>query len=68
VEKPMSEENTPELDPSRYLSAHGDPRPVPIEALLGDDPDLWLVTADMGAWSQAHPCECEALCTCDRAA
>jgi hypothetical protein len=47
---------------------HGDPAPVPIDMLLGDDPDLWLVTADMGAWSAAHPCGCDALCECDQAA
>jgi hypothetical protein len=44
---------------------HGGPLPVPPEAALSDDPDLWLVLADMAAWSAAHPCECEALCTCD---
>ena len=38
------------------------------DAMLADDPDLWLVNADMRAWTEAHPCECEALCTCDRAA
>jgi hypothetical protein len=42
--------------------------PVPIDALLADDPDLWLATADMRSWSDAHPCKCEALCKCDRAA
>ena len=41
--------------------AHGRPAPVPIEVLLHDDPDVWLAVADMRAWSEAHPCECEAL-------
>jgi hypothetical protein len=54
-------------DPLRRI-AHGHSSPVPIDALLADDPDLWLVNADMRAWAEAHPCECEALCTCDRAA
>jgi hypothetical protein len=54
-------------DPLRRI-AHGHSAPVPIDALLADDPDLWLVNADMRAWTEAHPCECEALCTCDRAA
>ncbi len=43
---------------------HGQPPPE-FEALLSDDPDLWLITADMQAWSEAHPCECEALCECE---
>jgi hypothetical protein len=56
-------------DPLRQRRiVHGHSSPVPIDALLADDPDLWLATADLGAWSDAHPCECEALCTCDRAA
>lgn len=46
-------------------SGHGGPTPVPIDAALADDPYLWLVTADLAAWSAAHPCECEALCRCD---
>ena len=48
-------------------TAHGHSSPVPIDALLGDDPDLWLVTGDMRAWSEAHPCGCDAICVCDRA-
>lgn len=32
-----------------------------------DDPALALVTADMDAWSDAHPCECAGLCTCEEA-
>ncbi len=44
---------------------HGAPAPVPVEALLTDDPDLWLVTADMHAWSESHPCECHATCECE---
>ena len=47
---------------------HGRPAPVPIDALLDADPDIWLAFADMRAWSEAHPCECEALCECDHAA
>jgi hypothetical protein len=50
------------------MTAHGHPSQVPIDALLSDDPDLWLVTADVRAWSDAHACECEALCECDEAA
>jgi len=50
------------------VTAHGHPSPVPIDALLADDPDLWLVTADVRAWSEAHACECEGLCECDEAA
>ena len=59
----MNENN----DPLRRI-AHGQSAPVPIDALLDDDPDLWLATADMRTWSDAHPCECEALCECDQAA
>jgi hypothetical protein len=29
------------------------------------DPGLALVHADMGAWLEAHPCVCEALCECE---
>ena len=32
---------------------------------LGGDPSLAMVAADMEAWVAAHPCDCEALCTCD---
>jgi len=49
------------------MNRHGDPLPVPIEALLSVDPELHLVTADLRAWVDAHPCECEALCTCEDA-
>jgi hypothetical protein len=49
-------------------TGHGYPTPLPVDALLAEDPDLWLAAADMRAWSEAHPCECEALCECERAA
>jgi hypothetical protein len=48
--------------------AHGRPVALPLDVLLHDDPDVWLAVADMRAWSEAHPCECEALCVCDHAA
>jgi hypothetical protein len=57
----MSDDNVHRLE-------HGRAAPVPIDALLADDPDMWLAAADMRAWSEAHPCECEALCECDQAA
>ena len=44
---------------------HGGPRPIDVTTWLGDDPHLALVTADMGEWVAAHPCDCEALCSCD---
>lgn len=44
---------------------HGQGTPLPFEALLDPDPELQLVTGDMHAWSEAHPCECEAMCECD---
>jgi hypothetical protein len=44
---------------------HGGSVPIPAEALLADDPDLALATADLHAWAAAHPCDCEALCECD---
>lgn len=45
---------------------HGGPRPVPVEALLDeDDFAILLVDADAHAWSEAHPCDCDALCVCD---
>lgn len=47
-------------------TVHGGSEPVPLELLLADDPDLALVNADMHAWLEAHPCDCEALCECDR--
>jgi hypothetical protein len=51
------------LRPKRMT--HGQSTPVPVDALLADDPDLWLATADLRVWSEAHPCNCEALCECD---
>ena len=50
----------------RKLHDHGGSAPIPLEAAVADDPDLWLVFGDPVAWDQAHPCECEALCECDR--
>jgi hypothetical protein len=47
------------------LSSHGQPRGVDVAYWLGPDPELGLAHADMGAWMDAHPCECEALCACD---
>jgi hypothetical protein len=44
---------------------HGDTPGVDLGVFLGPDPDLALVQADMGAWAEAHPCECEALCECE---
>lgn len=45
---------------------HGDPpAPPTLELLTHDDPDLWLVLANLSVWARAHPCECEALCECD---
>lgn len=41
---------------------------VPPDAALSPDPELWLAWADMDAWMDAHPCECEALCECDEEA
>ena len=49
-------------------TGHGYSAPVPLDALLAEDPDLWLAAADMRAWSEAHPCACEALCECEKAA
>jgi hypothetical protein len=44
---------------------HGDPTPdVPLDVWLGPDPSLALAEADMDAWLDAHPCNCEALCEC----
>lgn len=51
----------PALDDVR----HGDPQPIQLEVWLGPDPELALVEADMGAWHDAHPCDCDALCECD---
>lgn len=45
---------------------HLQPDPeLPVDVWLSDDPDLALVHADMGVWHDAHPCDCEAMCTCD---
>jgi hypothetical protein len=49
------------------LRRHGDGPPAPMESLLWDDPELGLVHADPHAWMEAHPCDCEALCTCEEA-
>jgi hypothetical protein len=61
----MTRENDEERASGRGHTAHGTVAPVSVEALLSDDPDLWLATGDMRSWSEAHPCECEALCECD---
>jgi hypothetical protein len=45
---------------------HGGSVETPIEAALSDDPELALAWADMAAWHEAHPCECEALCECEQ--
>jgi hypothetical protein len=37
---------------------HGGAVEVPLEALADPDPELALARADMGAWSDAHPCTC----------
>jgi hypothetical protein len=37
---------------------------VPDDVFLSDDPWLALVHADMGAYREAHPCVCPALCVC----
>ena len=37
----------------------------PQDVFLSDDPALAMVNASMGAWLQAHPCDCHALCECD---
>lgn len=44
---------------------HGAPSPVDLATFFGDDPELALVTADQEDYRNAHPCECEALCTCN---
>jgi hypothetical protein len=68
----MHEEDFPDADYAEPTlpepSAHGRHTGAPIDALLDDDPDVWLAVADMRAWVEAHPCECEALCECDQAA
>lgn len=38
---------------------------VPVGVWLSSDPALALARADMTAWADAHPCECEAICECD---
>lgn len=38
----------------------------PIAVFLGPDPELALVHADMDAWLEAHPCDCDAKCTCEQ--
>lgn len=44
---------------------HGEPQqPVDPDVFLGDDPDLAMVDADLNAWADAHPCECEGICGC----
>jgi hypothetical protein len=45
---------------------HGETAGVNVAVWVGPDPDLALVAADLHAWAVAHPCECEALCECDR--
>jgi hypothetical protein len=47
------------------MTGHGSFPSPPIDMVLADDPDLWLATADMRAWSEAHPCTCEGVCKCD---
>lgn len=44
---------------------HGDTPAIDVAVFLGPDPELALVHADMNAWAEAHPCDCEALCVCD---
>jgi hypothetical protein len=46
---------------------HGAPAGLfPLDVWLSDDPDLALAVADMAEWHDAHPCECEAMCECER--
>lgn len=52
-------------DPEAYERVwlgHGAPNPPGPEAMLTDDPDLWLATAEL-----ADPChgDCEGVCQCD---
>jgi hypothetical protein len=61
----MTRENEEERARGRGHAAPGNLQPLSVEVLLSDDPDLWLATGDMRAWSDAHPCECEAICECD---
>jgi hypothetical protein len=37
-----------------------------LAAIPKDDAELALVFADMHTWALAHPCDCEALCVCER--
>lgn len=49
-------------------TTHGGTQPIPPEALLADDPELWLAWADMGAHMDAHPCSCtddDGVCLCN---
>jgi hypothetical protein len=43
---------------------HGAPSPIDADVRLGPDPELALATADMHTWALAHPCDCDAVCTC----
>jgi hypothetical protein len=45
-------------------SRHATMDDVPVDVFL-TDPGLALVHADMGAWLEAHPCVCPALCECE---
>ncbi len=64
----------------RLRAADSQPEPMPDDArhgfacpgpeadwiaMLADDPDLHMVNANPRAWSDAHPCHCEATCHCD---
>jgi hypothetical protein len=44
---------------------HGAQTGVDAALWLSDDPELGLVRADLHAWAEAHPCECEGLCVCE---
>lgn len=46
------------------MTGHGDSHSLDLDVWLGPDPELALVTADMDAWAEAHPCTCPALCEC----
>ena len=47
----MNGEQVPRVDAGkpkrRGGTGHGYPAPVPLDALLAEDPDLWLAAADM---------------------
>jgi hypothetical protein len=47
---------------STPTARHGHLPPPPAEALLTDDPDLWLASGPLAP----DLCECEALCECDK--